>query len=371
MIKVGKGQEETLALSLQTAAQAAQAPQMILFFCKPGTLAEAASFMAERFPDIPTLGIGSSGVIHNGTVGVPDILLMSFEDEYRIACGLIREISVCPVQHIYQFQKDAEYVGQNHDDIVCLEYCTGSEEMLVTTLNAALDKYHIPLIGATVFESVERMGKCEVAYCGTTYRDACIYAMIRSTQGQIRTYYENIYMRTELTVHQVTKADVDNRAIIEIDGRPAADVYCDIVQVPRDQIVAMNQCYPFGRVLGERIFVADVAKVMPNGTLYCNKRLNPNDAICFMDYGRYQEVAKETIAKIQQENEDIYFTLTGDCIHRYWLYESNRFLERHAANLARLGAHAGNICGGEQYHHQHINQSMVMTVFSHGQGKGA
>lgn len=370
MIKVGKGHADCLATSLEAAARQVGKPQLLLFFSRPGTLAEAAEFMATHFPSVPSMGLCSTSVFHDGMVGSPDILLISFEDEYKIASGIIQDLAECPVQHIYQFQKDVESIGIEDEDTVCLEYCTGNEEMLVTTLNAVLNKYKIPLIGATTFENVTRMGKGEVAFNGQVYRDACIYAVIHCLKGKVRTYYENIYMRTELTFHQVTKADVEKRTIIEIDGRPAADVYCDVVQVPRDQIVEMNQCYPFGRVLGTNIFVADVAKVMPDGTLYCNKRINPNDAICFMDYGRYQEVARETIEQVQQENEDIYFTLTGDCIHRYWLYESNHFLDRHARNLARLGEYAGNVCGGEQYHNQHINQSMVMTVFSHGEGKG-
>lgn len=369
MIRVGKGMEECLECSLEVAAKAAKSPQMLLFFSKPETLEQAATFFSERFPEIPTMGICSTSVVHDGKVDEPDVLLISFEEEYKIACGLIRDLSECPVQHIYQFQKNVEAIGSGDEDTVCLEYCTGNEEMLVTTLNAVLDRFHIPLIGATVFEDVEHMGKTHVAFCGHVFRNSCIYAVIRSKRGKIRTYYENVYMRTELTVHQVTKADVDKRSIIEIDGRPAADVYSDIVQVPKDQIVEMNQRYPFGRVLGERIFVADVVKVMPDGTLCCNKRLNPNDAICFMDYGRYQEIARETIEKVLQENKNIYFTLTGDCIHRYWLYQNEKFLERHAANLKRLGSYAGNVCGGEQYHHQHINQSLVMIVFSYDEGE--
>ena len=110
------------------------------------------------------------------------------------------------------------------------------------------------------------------------------------------------------------------------------------------------------------------SRVMEDGALACYKRINPNDAICFMDYGRYREVAMETIERIQKENEDIYFTLTNECIFRYWLYTNENFLEEHARNLSRLGGHAGVYCGGEQYHHQHVNQAMVMAVFSHGKG---
>ena len=370
MVRVGKGWGDSLEQAVEEAAQAARDPQLILFFSKPGTLEKAAGLVADKFPDIPTMGLGTVAVLNDGTVEVPEILLVSFEEEYRIVTGLIRGLDECPVQYAFQFERDAASIEAGDSDSVCIEYCTNSEEMLVTTLTALLDKFSIPLVGATAFEGVERMGHVQVAYCGEVYGNACVYALIKNLRGKVRTYYENIYTRTEYTVHQVTKADPENRAIIELDGRPAADVYCDAILITRDQITTANSRYPFGRVLGTRVFVADVAKVLPDGSLYCNKRINTNDAICFMDYGRYREVARETIERAKRENPGCYFVLTGDCIHRYWLYQSEKFLETHVANLHQLGTHVGNICGGEQYHHQHVNQGLVMTVFSREAGEG-
>ncbi len=367
MIRMGKGQAECLEQSLEEAVQSVKAPQFLLFFSKFGTLEEAAAFLAARFPNIPSIGFCSISVVHDDLVDNPDILILSFEEEYRIACGLIKDLDECPVQHIYQFQKDVESLNAGDEDTVCFECCTGNEEMLVTTLNAVLDKHHIPLIGTSVYEGTERIGKTQVAFCGEICKDACAYALIRCRNGKVRTYYENIYMRTELTFHQVTKADPDSRSIIEIDGRPAADVYSDIVQVPRNEIISISQRYPLGRVIGSRVFVAGISNVLEDGTLVCYKRINPNDAICFMDYGRYREVASETIERIRKENDDIYFTLTGECIFRYWLYKNENFQENHAQNMSLLGSHAGMYCGGEQYHYQHINQGMVIAVFSHDQ----
>ena len=45
-------------------------------------------------------------------------------------------------------------------------------------------------------------------------------------------------------------------------------------------------------------------------------------------------------------------------------YGDARTVDTHVKNLHSLGSHVGNICGGEQYHHQHINQSLVLAVFS-------
>lgn len=370
MIRVGKGKEERLALSMEVAADALKAPKFILFFSKLGTLGEAARFLAERFPDIPTMGFCSTTVLNNGISEEPDILLVSFEEEYRIACGLIRDLSECPVQNIYQLRKDLESIEPGEEDTVCIEYCTNNEEMLVTTLTAMLDKYGVPLIGSTVVESMGNNGRGEVAFRGEIYENACIYALIRCERGKVRTYYENIYMRTELSLHQVTKADVKNRCVVELDGRPAADVYCDVVQTSRKEIHMMGQRYPLGRVLGSQVFVTAIEKVLPDGTLKCYKRINPNDAICFMDYGRYREVTEETLERIQSENKGIYFTLVSECIVRYLLYRSERFWEKHAERLGTLGDNVVALSAGEQYHHQHINQAMVLVVFSHEPEEG-
>jgi len=364
MIKVGNGQGQSPKHSLEEAANVVEAPQLLIFFCKPGLLKEAAEFFEARFPGIPTIGLCTISTLRNGSIGTPDVLLLSFEDDYRITSGLIRDLNECPVQHIYQFRKDVDAIGAGDDDTICLEFCTNNEEMLVTTLNAVLDMHGIPLVGVSVFERKELIGKTRLAFCGRIFQDACAYAIIRCRRGKVRTYYENIYTRTELTFHQVTKADIKQRSIIEIDGRPAADVYASIVQVPKDEIISISQRYPLGRVLGDQTFVAGIAGVLPDGTLLSYKRINPNDAICFMDYGRYREVAAETIQRIQRENRDIYFTFTGECIFRYWLYTNEGFMEEHARNMSLFGPHVGIYCGGEQFHHQHITQGMVMAVFS-------
>lgn len=365
MIKVGKGQGQSVKESLEEAAESVGNSQLLLFFCKQGLLDEAAEFFKSRFPDIPTIGLCTIGTLHDGRVGEPDVLLLSFEEDYNVVSGLINDLGECPVQHVYQLHKAVETIGSGTEDTVCIEFCTGNEEMLVTTLNAVLDRYGIPLVGISAFEGMENLGKTHFSYCGKIYQDACAYAVIRCRSGKVRTYYENIYTRTELTLHQVTKADVDRRSIIEIDGRPAAEVYSSILQVPIDEILSIGQRYPLGRVLGDRVFVAGISGVLPDGTLNSYKRINPNDAVCFMDYGRYREVAEETIQRIREENRNIYFTFTGECILRHALYNSEGFMEEHAKNMSLLGGHVGVFGGGEQFHHQHITQCMVMAVFSH------
>ena len=74
-----------------------------------------------------------------------------------------------------------------------------------------------------------------VAYNGELYEDACVYALIKNTTGKIRVYKENIYEKTSAQSHFATKVDVSRKALIELDGRPAADVYSAEPKKPNRQ----------------------------------------------------------------------------------------------------------------------------------------
>ena len=362
-----------MALAVEQAAGRLDSPQLVLFFCRKDSLAEAAECLARAFPDIPTMGLCSPHILHNGDILREDIILVSFEREqdFAITSGVIKDVEECPVQHIYRFQQSVDAVDPGENNTICLEYCTNTEEQLVTTLNSVLDKYSIPLMGTTAFEGFDHYGASKVAYNGNVYADACIYAIIKYLKGTAKIYYENIFRQNNARVCQVTKADFAKSIVYELDGRPAADVYCEAMGITSyDKIPDMRIRYPFGRIVGDRYYVASVGEVFEDGSMYCNKRINQNDALCFLDFGNYRTIAEETMALIKKENKHIQFMLTGDCCHRFLLYSMENFLERHADNLYSLGNYVGNVCGGEQYHHQHMNQSLVLAVFNE-ESKGA
>lgn len=96
----------------------------------------------------------------------------------KIRCGIITEASRCPVAGTTQLLKQIAEISPGTDDTVCVEYCTGSEEKLVTTFTSCLETKGIHLAGGTVFGVPD--GKPPVvAYNGELYEDACVYALIK------------------------------------------------------------------------------------------------------------------------------------------------------------------------------------------------
>ena len=229
----------------------------------------------------------------------------------KIRCGIITEASRCPVAGTTQLLKQIAEISPGTDDTVCVEYCTGSEEKLVTTFTSCLETKGIHLAGGTVFGVPD--GKPPVvAYNGELYEDACVYALIKNTTGKIRVYKENIYEKTSAQSHFATKVDVSRKALIELDGRPAADVYSAELGIPRDKIVDNVLVNPMGRAVGNQVFISSMNGMDTDGTLTNYKRINKNDCIYFLSLGDYKATEQQTRQQIQQDASHISLVLSID-----------------------------------------------------------
>ena len=357
-IGVGKG---STASAIDAAVSGLVSPSMILFITSYEMAAETAAEIYERFPNIPSIGtIGTK--IANGMVGDQEIVVLGLYEDAKVSCGVIRNLSRCPVTSVKELEQKIQEVAPEKDNTVCIEFCTGFEERLVTTLHASLESKGIQLAGGTVF-GVPEGKEAIVAYNGRLYEDSCVYAIIKNTVGKVKVFKENIYRKSNQISHVATKVDVNSKALLELDGKPAATVYSQELNVPKEKIIDNVLKNPMGRVVGDQVFISSMKNLRNNGALENFKRINKNDCIYFLELGDYREIEEETRNIISKEMKGISLVLSVDCIYRYLLYEQDNYFMTYAQNMASLGAHIGVISGGEQFNNQHVNQTMVCAVF--------
>lgn len=357
-IGVGQGNAKD---AVKKATQGLNSPKAILFMAPYNIAKEVAELLWEAYPDVPAIGTIGTKLV-NGQVGDDNLSVLGFFDDTRVSCGIIKDISKCPVAYAKEIQKKMSEISANKEDTVCIEYCTGSEEKLVTTFTSCLGQKGISLVGGTAFGYPD--GKQPiVAYNGKIYEDACVYALVKNLTGKVRVYKENIYKKNSNQPHFATKVDIPTKALIELDGRPAADVYCKELGITRDKIVDNVLENPMGRTVGEQVFISSIMSVESNGTLLNFKRINKNDCIYILSLGDYKEIERKTREKIKNEMNKISLVLSVDCGHRRLLYIRDNYLTTYAKDMASLGPHMGVVGGGEQYNNQHVNQTMVCAVF--------
>lgn len=357
---IGTGQGDPKN-AVRQATQGLSRPTAILFMAPYSMAAEAAAQLYELYPDVPTIGTIGKNLI-NGQVSENTLGVLGLFDDAKVSCGVIQGISACPVAYIGELQSKMAEVAPGREDTVCIEYCTGAEEKLVTTFHSCIGRKGIQLAGGTAFGVPD--GKAPiVAYNGKVYEDACVYAFIKNLTGKARVYKENIYVKHSNRSHFATKVDVARKALIELDGRPAADVYSSELGIPKSQIIDNVLVNPIGRVVGEQVFISSMMSMDANGTILNFKRINKNDCIYFLDLGEYKDIEKNTRDEIRRDMKKVSLVLSVDCAHRNVLYEKEGYMGTYAKDMASLGPHMGVVGGGEQYNNQHVNQTMVCAVF--------
>lgn len=358
-VGTGKGNPQSAVLA---ATQGLTDPSLIIFMAPYEQAADVAAILKEQYPLALSIGtIGTSLV--NGSVSDSQVVVTAFFKDTAISAGVIENISKCPVLAVSELEKNVSQVSPGRENTVCIEFCTGSEEMLVTTFQSVLENKGVQLAGGTVFGVPE--GKPGiVAYNGRVYEDACAYAIIRNTTGRVKVYKENIYQkRADGVAHFATKVDVAKKVLVELDGRPAAEVYSREIGIPKEKIVDNVLINPMGRVVGEQVFIASMMSLEANGSIQNYKRINKNDCMYFLELGDYEKSENKTRNRIQSEMKNISLVLSIDCIYRYLLYGQKDYFGTYAKGMAALGKHAGIVGGGEQFNNQHVNQTMVCAVF--------
>lgn len=357
---IGSG-SGTTAEAVAAATRGLDSPSAILFISPYEQLEATAEILAKKYPGVPHIGtIGTNFV--NGAVSDKAISVLGFFSDAKVSFGLITGISACPVAFEKEIIRKLSEVAPGKDDTVCIEYCTGAEEKLVTTFTACLAKRGVALAGGTTFGAPAGKNPA-VAYNGKVYEDACVYGFIKNTTGKVRVYKENIYENRSGEAHFATKVDVARKALVELDNRPAADVYSAEIGIPRDQIIGNVLKNPMGRAVGDEVFISSMMDLEANGTLVNYKRINKNDCIYFLTLGDYDDIERRTREKIKQEAKKVSLVVSIDCIYRYLLYDAEKYVPTYARNMASLGPHIGVVGGGEQFNNQHVNQTMVCAVF--------
>lgn len=361
-VKVGRSKNTDAEAAVREAISGMSSVSGIFFQSSFEQLEAVSSILSEKFPGIPLIGTGGTSYIESEATD-KILVIVAFESGATVKSGVLRYLSSSPLYDIMGLESAISEVRPGQQDTVCLEYCTNDEERLVTSMNVALEKSSVPVLGGTVFGTPS--GKTsKVCVNGTLYEDACAWMLVKNTSGKIRTYSENIYTVPEdAKTHVATKVNPGKRELVSLDGRPAADVYAGELGISRSAIVDNVFKNPLGRIVGDDTYIISQYEVSQNGGLISYKKVCENDTICILELKDYRAINERTRDRIKSENSKISFVFSVNCIYRHLFFTNEHYLGTFLSDMAKLGNHVGVVGGGEQYKKQHVNQTMVCAVF--------
>ena len=339
--------------NLDEALQGLYNPQFIMLLSNDAQFEEHVQALEKRYPGIPSIGcIGMSyqtGVVEHG-VGI-----IAFSDGVTAAANVLEQVSTMPVKYIQRLERDLQGLGGSGRDTVCIDFCTGNDACVLTTMNTVLRQHGISLVGGTG-------GEGRVSANGRVYQDAVVYGVVRNLGGCVKTYKENIYH--QLGNYRFIASDTDRAKYIlgSLNGKSAKQVYKSILHVTDEEILTRTFQNPFGKVNGDDTCIISIKDVQ-GGALACFRQVNDSDVLILLELGDYRAIVQDTIRQICREFPHRSAIFSVNCLFRYKLFSEQNYMQTYLRDMAALGNHAGFVGYGEHYNNRFVNQSMTCAVF--------
>lgn len=344
---------KSLRGDLQEAIRGLSSPSVILMMSNGDQFEEHVAQLEAAFPGVPS--IGCIDMSYDTQVVEKGVGIVAYEG-VTAAAGVLEQVSVMPVKYIKRFQKDLETVGASSKDTVCIDFCTGNDACVMTTLSTVLGSKKISLVGGT-----GDAGK--VSANGKVYEDADAYAIIKNNGGRVKVYKENIYRPMEADYRLI--ASKTNRAsylVGELNGKSARQVYQDILGVAEKDIGTQTFQNPFGKVSGQDMNIISIKEVVGNSLAFF-RQVNDSDVLTLLELKDYNQIVEETIAQIKKDFSRISGVFSINCLFRYLLFSQNNDVQKYLNAMSELGNHVGMVGYGEHFNEQFLNQTMTCAVF--------
>ena len=251
--------------------------------------------------------------------------------------------------------KDVNSVKATQNDTVCIDFCAGNDACVLTTIYSVLKRRNISLVGGT-----GDGGK--VSANGRIYEDAVAYAVVRNLGGKVKAYKENIYRQMENYRFIASRTDKANYVLGALNGRPAKQVYQEILHVTEQEITTRTFQNPFGKLNGDDVCIVSIKEVKGD-SLVCFRQVNDSDVLVLLELGDYRETVRNTIQTIRQDFTKISAVFSVNCLFRYLLFTQNHYMQEYLKDMEKLGNHVGFVGYGEHYNNRFVNQSMTCVVF--------
>ncbi len=339
--------------NLQEAVRGLSNPQFIMLLSNKEQFDAHVKKLEALYPHVPS--IGCIGMSYDTQVVEKGVSVIAYYDGVTAAANVLEEVSVMPVKYIERLKEDVRRVNSSKEDTVCIDFCTGNDACVLTTIYSVLRNSSISLVGGTGDGGM-------VSANGKIYQDAVAYALIKNNRGRVKTYKENIYHQMGNYRFIASRTDKANYRIGQLNGMSAKQVYQDILHVTEKEIQTQTFKNPFGKINGDDTCIISIKEVSGNA-LTCFRQVNDSDVLIMLELGDYRQIVRNTIRTIKSEFPRISAVFSVNCLFRYLFFSENHYMQEYLQDMSVLNNHAGLVGYGEHYNNRFVNQSMTCVVF--------
>lgn len=345
-------------------------PQMklVMFFSsKKYDIQEVAKIFKEYLPDVHVVGCTTAGELSNQGFTEGSISALSIAaDDFEAAPYLMKEIN-----RKVLFAKDdiirvAETIGLSQDSedgfiLTLIDSSQAAEEKILSLLRNNFPK--LDIVGGSAAD--EDFKETLVSVNGETMENAAAIVFVR-TSHEMLFHKENIYTPTDIQL-EVTKANIQQRLVLELNGKPAAEEYARILGIDvgylRENFRDVFFSNPLGRTFGEDIWITAPTSIVDDKAIAFASLILPGTRVKLLKPVDAVAEAVKTVETIKQKLPNCKGAILFNCLLRYLQFKQDNQTEIIAREYAKLGPICGFNTHGEQLQRHHMNQTLTLVAF--------
>jgi len=338
--------------------------RLLIYFCSSNyDSKQAAALVKESFPGADVFGCTSAGEITSVKMLNDSIVAMAFEqdDIKNVKIEGLENVHTNPdpAKAFENFEKhfgikavDMDY--QKFLGIILIDGLSNSEEKLMEMIGS---KTNVNFIGGSAGDDL-KFQKTFVFANGKMYENAAILALIEPAA-----HFDILKTQSFRTLDKkfvATKVNEETREIIELDGKPAAEVYANAVGKSVDEAASRFMNHPFGIMVGEEPFVRSPQQL--NGTsikFFCN--VSEGSELTLLESKDIIADTKIALADKLTEFGKPSGIINFNCILRTLELQDKKLTQEYS-NLFSEFPTVGFSTYGEEYI-GHINQTALIALF--------
>ena len=133
--------------NLKDAVRGLNNPQLILLLSNGDQFEKHVKQLESLYPKVPS--IGCIGMSYDNRIVEKGVGIVAFLDGVNAVANVLEEASVMPVKYIERLEQDVEKVDGSQKDTVCIDFCSGNDACVLTTIHSVLKHRDISLVGGT------------------------------------------------------------------------------------------------------------------------------------------------------------------------------------------------------------------------------
>ncbi len=338
--------------------------KMIVYFASSDFVPqEISATMQQVFAGATVFGCTTAGEIISGRMLKGAVVAMAFDEES------ISEVRVEVLENLSKmmavneaFCSFGKYFGESMDSmdpsqffgIVLVDGLSGAEEQLMDTIG---DKTNITFIGGSAADDL-KFSSSHVYANGKAYSDAAVLAVLKPG-----TSFELIKTQSVSPLGArlvVTKANAEQREIVEFNRKPASVAYAEALGVPVSDLATCFPRHPLGLLIEGEPYVRSPREIAGDSVFFNCSSVDGME-LTLLEASDLVGDTKAALDCVLEKLGSISGVVVFNCVYRAIELDKKNLADEYARLFADYPTIGFN-CYGEQFI-GHINQTATMIVF--------